>query len=259
MVAGTPGSAGGSSLSIEQLAQLREKTTAVSDLLRERLSGHLSTLQVALSPRWLLGKHTRVGARDDIPGADRNVEALREAYGQHYGKPFLLPKELPEGPISIDGRLELHPWEYTQVVGEGEDAKHITLTSPVRWVVNYRAGYTLAQLRRAILTKESLRHEDAQQFVVNAIALRMLLEKNEGLVRLLRDLRYEVAFEPCDGLGELPMVTIAAPLQSFKPEDSLIASATSFSGVLAFIELLDVQAARKLEDPLREQIASVLA
>jgi hypothetical protein len=246
----------GKNLSIEQVADLRQKTDAVSQLLHRRLSGHLETLRLLFSPRWLLGKHTRTGARDDIPNADRNFEALGEIYARHYGRPFLLPKDLPEGPLSIDGCVDLYPWEYSIKIGP--DAKEITMTSPVRWVANYRSGYTLSGLRRSLKARETLRHDDAQEFVLNAIALRLLLEKNEGLVKLLTDLRYEVTIEPCNGLGELPFVSIAAPLPSFKPEDDLILSATQFSGVPAFIELLDMEAAAGLKDPLHGRIEKIL-
>lgn len=250
-------SAPGPPLSIEELAQRREQTDAVSVLLQRRLEDHLSTLQLLLSPRWVLGRHTRAGARDDVPGADRHFGELKEIYGRHYGKPFLLPKELPEGPISIDGRLAVYPWEYTREVGE--ERRPIAMTSPVRWVVNYRSGYTLSQLRRALAARETLRRDDAREFVVNAIALRLVIEKMPGLVGLLSDLRYAVEFAPCDGLGELPLVSISAPLPSFRPDDELILSATRFSGVPAFIELIDVETLGALADPLRASIEQALA
>jgi hypothetical protein len=250
------GSTPGKDLSIEQLAELREKTDAVSALLRKQLAEHLETLRLLFSPRWLLGKHTRAGARDDIPGADRSYDELKAIYARHYGRPVLLPKEIPEGPLSIDGRVDIYPWEYT--IQAGAEGKTITMTSPVRWVANYRSGYSLSGLRRSVVSRETLRHDDAQEFVLNAIALRLLLEKNEALVRLLTDLRYAVTIEPCDGLGELPLVSIAAPLPSFKPDDDLILSATQFSGVPAFIELLDTDAVSGLQDPLRARIEAIL-
>lgn len=246
----------GQGLSIDQLAALREKTEAVSDWLRERLAGHLQTLQVALSPRWLLGKHTRAGAKDDIPGADRAAAEVRERYGQYYGAPLLLPKEMPEGPVSIDGRLDLYPWEYTQTLG-GEEGREITMTTPDRWVVNYRSGYSLAQLRKAVSARRGLRPEDAQQFVINAITLGLVFERNPGFRQILTDLRYEVRFEPADGLGKLPLVSIASCLPSFKPQDDLILSATRFSGVPAFIELIDLDATGRLEDPLCSKISEI--
>ena len=52
------------------------------------------------------------------------------------------------------------------------------------------------------MSRETLRHDDAQEFMLDAIALRLLLEKNEGLVRLLTDLRYAVTIEPELGVGE---------------------------------------------------------
>ena len=82
-----------------------------------------------------------------------------------------------------------------------------------------------------------------------------MLERFDEISPLLADLRYEVRSEKVEGLGELPITTVRiASLTSFRPSDSVIATATRFSGVPAFIELIDFEAARRMADPLREQI-----
>jgi hypothetical protein len=45
---------------------------------------------------------------------------------------------------------------------------------------------------------------------------------------------------------------------SFRPSDEVILAATRFSGVPAFIELIDVEAARMLPDPLKARIEEIL-
>ena len=60
------------------------------------------------------------------------------------------------------------------------------------------------------------------------------------------------------GLGDLELATLSSHLTSFRPPDELILSATGISGVSAFIELVDKDAAQSLRDPLREEIAEAL-
>jgi hypothetical protein len=246
--------AAGRSLSIDQLTELRAKTEAVSQFLRKRLEGHLATMRVAFAPRWVLGKHVRSGIREDQVGSDAAFDQLKARYGQFRGRPFLVPRELEDAAVSIEGVLELHAREYTLDVG----GKPIKMTSPVHWVVNYRCGYTLEQIRESIAAKQPLRPDDAKSFVIGALVLVMLLEKTPGLAQLLTDLRYEVEVAPNAELGGLPLVTIHAGIPSFKPDDSLILSATRFSGVPEFIELIDPAALDSLGDPFQESIRSVL-
>ena len=245
----------GGALSIEQLSDLREKTEAVSELLRGQLSAHLETIRPILGPQHLLGKHVRAGLRSEAHGADRAFHELKAQYAQVGQRPFGLSKELNEDPISIEGKLELYPWEYTHTL---EDGKQITMTSPMRWVVAYRSGYTLAGLRKALASKASRRSEDVRQFVASALALKMLIEKQPAISALFLDLRYRVEITTCDGLGELPLTMLSSAVGSIRPDDELIQTATRFSGVPAFIELIDQEAVRNLRDPLRERIESVL-
>jgi len=241
-------------LSIDELTDLRAKTEAVSQFLRKRLEGHLATMRVAFAPRWVLGKHVRSGVREDLVGSDGAFEQLKQRYGQYRGRPFLLPRELEDGPVAIEGVLELQPWEYTLELGE----KPVKMTSPVRWVANYRSGYSLGQLRDSIAAKQALRAEDAKGFVLGALTLVMLLEKTPGIAQLLTDLRYQVEAAPNEELGGLPLVTISAGIPSFKPADDLILSATRFSGVAEFIELIDLAALDALQDPFQAGIRGVL-
>jgi hypothetical protein len=247
--------AGERSLSTEELSDLRTKTEAVSELLRRQLAGHLETIRPLLAPQRVLGKHVRAGQRSEVRGADQAFEELKERYARVASQPFGLPKELVEHPISIEGKLMLYPWEYTHALEEGQA---ITMTSPVCWVLAYSSGYTPSQLRKAFASKETRRTEDVRQFVASAVALELLIEKQPEIVSLLRDLRYEVRPETCDGLGDLPVVAIRSCLSSFRPSDEVIQTATRFSGVPAFIELIDVEAVRNLRDPLREQIEGIV-
>ena len=78
-----------------------------------------------------------------------------------------------------------------------------------------------------------------------------------GITQLLADLRYRVLIEPCEGLGPIPVVSLESCVPSFRPSDELIQTATRFSGVPAFIELIAKDAVSGLEDPIREKIESL--
>jgi hypothetical protein len=245
------------SLTFEQLADLREKTEAVSQLLQRQLKSYLETLRPLFAPRRLLGKYT--GVKEDVVGSDRAFAQLQEQYKGVCAKPFALPPELDADPLSnIDSRLDLSPWEYThQAKGEREN-KSLTITSPVRWVLTYSSEYTLSQLGQTLAGREQRRSEAVRQFVVNALAMQAMLARFPGVTQLLTDLRYEVRTEKSPALGDLPLVTVGSCLPSFRPADDLILTAIRFSGVPAFIELIDVEALNTLQDPLKLSLEKIL-
>jgi hypothetical protein len=244
-------------LSFEQLAELREKTEAISQLLQKQLKAHLETLRPLFAPRRLLGKY--VGVKEEVVGADKSFAQLQEKYKEVCGKPFALPPELDDGPLAlIDNRLELYPWEYAHQAKGERETKAVSITSPVRWVLTYSSGYTLSQLIQGASSKEPRRSDAIRQFVVNALVMQFLLAKFPGITQLLTDLRYEIHPQKSPGLGELALVTISSCLPSFRPSDSLILAATRLSGVPAFIELIDVDAVQTLHDPLKLRIEEML-
>jgi hypothetical protein len=245
------------SLTFEQLADLREKTEAISQFLQKQLKTHIETLRPLLAPRRLLGKYT--GIKEDVVGADRAFAQLQEQYKGVCGKPFALHPELDDAPLSnIDNRIDLYPWEYTyQAKGERE-TKVVTITSPVRWVLTYSSEYALSQLIQTIAGQEQRRSDSIRQFVVNALVMHAVLAKFPGITQLLTDLRYEIRTEKSPSLGDLPLVTVHSCLPSFRPSDSLILAATRLSGIPAFIELIDTEAVHTMPDPLKLRIEDVL-
>jgi hypothetical protein len=244
-------------ITFEQLADLREKTELISQFLQHRLKAHLETLRPLLAPRRLLGKYT--GVREDVAGADRAFAQLQEQYQRVCAKPFALPPELDDTPLSqIDNRLELYPWEYTHQAKNERDNRTVTIASPVHWVLTYSSEYSLAQLTQTIAGKEQRRSESVRQFVVNALVMAALLAKFPGIPQLLSDLRYEIQTETLPALGDLPLMTIRACLPSFRPSDSLILAATRLSGVPAFIEIIDLDALPTLADPLKLRLEEML-
>jgi hypothetical protein len=243
----------GQILTFQQLPELRRKTEAVSRFLKDQISAHLETLRPLFGPERILGKSA--GGRTDVTGAERALVELRQSYAPFTVKPFDLPETLDENWLTLVGNsLELHPWEYAYSV----QGKSIMMTSPVRWVVNYRNNYSLAQVKSILTGKETVRPDHLRQFAVDSLVLQLVLNRNPGLARLFQDLRYELKSEVLPELKGLPVVTITSCLKSFRPADDLIVAATAFSGVPAFIELLDSEAFAHPADPLHAKIEVLL-
>ena len=102
------------------------------------------------------------------------------------------------------------------------------------------------------------RPEHIRQFVVNALVTQLIITHTPGLAPLFTDLRYQLQNESMPDLPKLPLTTITSGLPSFRPGDDLILAATNFSGVPAFIELIDINALPELRDPLKTRIEDLL-
>ena len=241
-------------LTIDQLLVSRETTERVSQYVTTRLREHLTVLYPILAPRRVFGKY--VGARETVARADEAYQQLTEKFKAICGKPFDLRAELDEEALAaVEHGIDVQPWEYSHVIGD----KTITITSPFRWVVTYKSDYSLKEMRKLLAAKEvERRAASVRHFVVNALAMQLVISRITGATQLLGDLRYKVATEIPQDLGKLPMVTIDSGLTSVRPPDDLILSATRFSGVPAFIELIEEKAVAELVDPYRAQITSLL-
>src|SRR5258708_2248379 len=212
-------------LTLGELPELRRKTEAVSRFLRDQIAAHLETLRPLFAPERILGKNA--GGKVAVTGSERAMPELQQSYKPFTRKPYDVPETLDSSWLGLVGSaLELHPWEYVLEV----NGKPITMTSPVRWVVNYKTNYNLAQVKAAVDGKQNARPEFLRQFVVNALVLQLAVSRNPGLVQLFQDLRYALKTELIPELKGLPALTITSCLSSFRPANELIQAATAFSG-----------------------------
>jgi len=240
-------------LTLAELPELRRKTEAVSKFLQQQIAAHLETLRPLFAPERILGKYA--GGKVEVPGTERALVELKQDYKPFTNKPYDLPLDFDTNWLPlVGGTLELHPWEYVHPV----QGKAITMTSPVRWVINFRTNYTLAQVKNVLAGKEVVRQDYLRQFAVNALVLQLILARNPGLVQLFQDLRYELKSEKPAELKGLPIMTITSCLTSFRPDDDLIQAAAAFSGVPAFIELIDLGAAQAPKDILKERLEQLM-
>jgi hypothetical protein len=243
----------GLTLTFEQLPELRRKTEAVARFLKDQISAHLETLRPLFAPERILGRYA--GGRTEVAGADIALAELRQKYAPFTKRPYDLPETMEEHWLTLVGSaLELYPWEYAHPL----EGRAVTISSPVRWIVNYRTNYNLAQVKAVLASKDTVHPDYLRQFAVNTLVLQLVLNRHPGLPRLFQDLRYELKSEIIPEFHGLPLVTITSCLKTFRPADALIQSATAYSGVPAFIELLDTEAIAQQADPLQTKITSLL-
>ena len=244
-------------LTLQELPDVRRRTEGIARLLRDELEQHLKVFQPLLAPERLLGK--AAGARADAPDSERHISAIRHKYKDLAAAPYNLAAELESHWLTLVGnRLDLQPWEYIHEATDQRETKAITMTSTVRWILCYKSDFTVLDAKKSLAGKQPRNLEHLRQFALNALVLEQAFASVPGLPRLFSELRYEIKTDFAPDLGRLPLVTITSCLPSFRPPDDLILAATGFSGVPAFIELVDVDAVRNLKDPLKQRIEALL-
>jgi hypothetical protein len=244
-------------LTFQQLSELRRKTEIISKFLQEQLQNHLDTLRPILSLERVFGKHA--GGRADSALSERVFGQLQANYRPFTSRPFDLPAEFDEHWLSLVGnRVTLYPWEYAHDARDERSSKTVTMSAPVRWVATYTSAYTLSQFRHSVAGSGERRAEHIRQFVVNALVMQLMMAHTPGLPALLADLRYGLQAESSPDLPRVPLTVVTSGLPSFRPSDDLILAATNFSGVPAFIELVDVDAFDAMPDPLKLRIQELL-
>lgn len=241
-------------IALQDLPGLRSKTERVSEALGKQLSTHLETLKPMYATERIFGKFA--GGKLDVPSDERALADVKEKFKAYSEKPFNLPSIFePHWLTLVGSAMELIPWEYVHDVG----GRKITMTAPLRWVLNYKSGVSIGKLRAAVTGEAKLPPEVIRQFVVNALALQAVLRFTPGFVPLFADLRYEMKTEAMPEFAGLPLVTVTSCLETFRPADDLISAATAFSGVPAFVELIDIEASKNPRDLLKERIEHLLA
>jgi hypothetical protein len=243
-------------LTIDDVLELRGITERISAFVSRRLRDHLATLAPLLAPGKVFGKH--VGARESIARSDEAFAELAENYKQARGNQFELKPELDDEVMtSVGHELQIYPYEYTHEAQGSKGPRKISMTSPARWVVTYGSEYSLSQVLAMPRGSVGRKSHQFRQFVVNALAFQVVLGRNPSVLQMLKDLRWEIGTSNLPGLESLPLLTFGIRLPSFRPADDLLDTAIRLSGVPAFIELIDREAVRRIEDPLMIQIESL--
>lgn len=237
----------------KQLLALRKLTRAASDLLRGQLREHLATLAPLFRPRMVLGDHVKPAGKETIKGADAAFKALQTLHEtMAAARPFGLPRELlsPLEPLAVG--LEFAPVEYSHPAKNDGQAKNVTITTPLRWVLSY-SGHGPKRLRELLADPDRAGNELGQT-VLHILVLHLAVTHQLGLCTLFEALRLPLSHAKLPGLGELPITFLSAMLPTVRPPDEVIIESTEISGMDVFEEVVDLDELLRLRDPLREQL-----
>lgn len=248
----------GRSLTHEQLPRLHSVTSEVALLCRGQLRNYLDALAPLFRPRRILGNHMEGAGKETVTGADQNFNELRETYFKACGRPFDLRKELITPLESVPPQIQFYEWEYQYDIRSEGERKTITVVSPLTWVLAYPSPYTLSMVRQVVAGKQERDGEGVRTFVLRACLMSQLFAKLPELSALFAGLRYTVEVRKSPLLGELPLVTVSAPVKTVRPTDELLMTATGLSGRPGFDEVIDEYQAAHISDPLQAQISKAL-
>jgi hypothetical protein len=245
-------------LKIEQLLHLHTLTKEVSKFCQRQLRAYLDTLAILFRPRRILGEFIEGSERESVGGSDRTLGELRDLYRRVALRPFDLRPELSVPIDSISTQLQLHEWEYLHETRTDRGYRAIKVTSPLTWVIAYNSPYSLSILRQVLAGQEARDPDSVRAFILRACILHFQFARFPAIADLLAGLRYRVEVRRSPELGELPLVTVSAPLSTIRPPDNLVTMASGLAGGAAFAEVLDLDSIRNLRDPLREEVTSIL-
>jgi hypothetical protein len=248
----------GQALTHQQLPRLHNVTKDVAQICRGQLRIYLDALAPLFRPRRVLGNHMEGAGKETVANADQNFNLLRETYFKACGRPFDLRKELPTPLESVPTQIQLYEWEYQYDIRIDNERKSITVVSPLTWVLGYPSTYTLSMMRQVVAGKQDRDGEGVRSFVLRACLMDSLFAKLPEMKTLFDGLRYTFEVRKSPQLGELPLVTVSAPVKTMRPPDDLLMTATGLSGRPVFDEVLDEHQAARISDPLQAQILKVL-
>lgn len=246
------------SVTSEDLQARHDLTRQVAACCRQEIRTYLDALAPLFRPRRLLGDYVEGSGRESVPDAAQNFTRLQEAFSRVCGRPFDLRPGLSSPIESPPTQMRLADWEYIHEARAGRERKQITVTAPLTWVLGYPSVYSLPMMRQVAAGRQERDADAVRSFVLRACTLALLLERQPKLTGLLEGLRYQVEVRKLPELGELPLMTLSAPVATFRPSDEILLAATGLSGRAVFEEVVDIEGAEQIRDPLRERILAIL-
>jgi hypothetical protein len=241
----------------EQFMRLRQNTKNIMQLFDKRLKSQLNTLRPLFTPRKLLGTYIKSASPDEVSGSDKAFAELQAKFSARCEKPFGLPKKLHPPLPPFSNQLDAIPFKYALHPQDSQKTT-TTITAATRWIISYRSECPYDRLKAMLSGHENRQPDDMKQSLLAHLLLVLFLERFPALAQLLRDLRYEVEIRELDDLGGLPVVVLAAPLESFLPSDDFILQVTNLSGIPAFQEIIDEDAADRIQDILKDELKATV-
>jgi len=254
----SPQSSATATLTNEDLQDRHDLTRQVAAVCRQELRTFLDALAPLFRPRRLLGDFVEGSGRETVRDARENFDRLREAFAAACGRPFELRRDLAAPLEAPATQMQIHDWEYVHRARTDREARSIAVTAPLTWVLMYPSVYSLSMMRQVAAGKQERNYDAVHAFALRACILKLLLEREPHLTSVLEGLRYQVEIRKLPELGELPLVTLSAPVATCRPPDDLLLVATGLSGRAVFQEVLDLESANQIRDPVRDRISGIL-
>jgi hypothetical protein len=241
----------------QKLLLLRRLTRAVGDVLRGQLKEHLATLTPLFRARAVFGEFIAGGVKEVVAGAEIAFKELQTAYeAVAASRPYNLPKEL-KSPVEVTSSvLEFAPLEYSYTAKTEGVSKAVTVTSPLKWVVNY-GGFGPRRLRE-LLTAKTRSVEDLRELVLHTLLLQGVLARQAGLGKVLQALRFPASPGKRPEFGELPLTFVTSSVSTVLPPDEVIIENTEISGMDAFEEVVTAEDIVGMKDPQRELLLELV-
>jgi hypothetical protein len=246
-------------ISLDELLRLHALTRELAAQAQKQLRAHLDAMAPLFRPRRFLGDYMEGTGREPVAGAERTWAELQELYKRFAAKPFDLRPELANPLPSVPTQLALLEWEYPHSIQTEQGWQEIRITSPLTWVLAYASPHTLGMVRQQIREGQQQKDPEAMRaFVLRACLMAMLFHKFPAMTELLGAMRYRVEVRTARDLGDLPLLTISAPFDTFRPSDDMVVKAAGFAGGASFTEVVNADSLRDLRDPLREEALRIL-
>jgi hypothetical protein len=244
---------------IDQLLRLRKMTRTVAGHLTRELRSHLSTIAPLLNPKSVFGEHIRGGSRTSGNSAAQAMGELQSLYQDiHNTEPYSLRSRF-DTPITLLGAsLEIQPAFYSYTASGEGGSKIISITSPLKWILSFE-GFGPSRLTELLTAPDDTAGSRLQECVLHYLLLHLTLQHRPGIRKLLQALRFTVTTERLPEFGQLPLVTISAPLSTVRPPDRIIVGSTEMSGTKQFEEVVDSGAIELIGDPLKTKLAELVA
>ena len=245
-------------MDIQHLLDLRKITQAISGKFEADLKAHLVTLAPLFSPLQLFGEYVRGGAKSSGLRAEKAYRELSARFKSvAEQKPFSLNAAL-DSPLDLFAATPvLTPLEYPYTAYRGEASHQITVTTPLKWAISYPEAEP-KRLRELVNGERSNQAAaELSHALLQSVAMVILFEQHPGLAKLFQDLRFPLQILQLDGLGELPVLAVSAPLITRLPEDEIIIQNTQLTGIPSFEEVIETEEIRHLSDPIRQQLLNV--
>jgi hypothetical protein len=240
----------------DEFFKLRQGTEKIAHFLQKHIAEHIAVLRPLFLPRKLLGKYIKSSVMEDVPRADKAFAELQERYAAICEKPFGLIKKLQPPLPPISNYLEVVPFKYPLYL-EGSEDKTINIISPTRWVLFYRSDYALDRLKAMVSGTEPRQLDEMRQTIINHLTVIIFIKYFPAVSQLLEDLRYTIETRELADLGNLPVVVLKTPLDTFLPPDDFILQVTQLSGIDAFQEIIDPEAVENIPDSLKNALRNL--